>query len=199
MAQGDVRPMIAQGANKESEKKQSTAAFAGGCFWCMQSPFDDLPGVTATTVGYMGGRTKNPTYEEVSTGVTGHVESVQVVYDPTRVTYTDLLDAYWRSFDPTDEGGQFADRGSHYRPAIFYYNEEQKRSAETSKKVLAASGRFGDRSIQTAVLSAGPFYPAEIYHQCYYKKNPQHYNRYKVGSGRADFLKRIWGKPEGGK
>ena len=169
------------------------ATFAGGCFWCMQPPFDDLPGVLSTSVGYIGGRTKNPTYEDVCGGATGHAEALQVEYDPAKVTYDQLLEVFWRSIDPMDPGGQFADRGSQYRTAVFYHDEEQKRLAEASKKKLQDSGKL-PYPVATGLEPAGVFYPAEDYHQKYYCKNAPHYNAYKVGSGRAGFLEKLWGK-----
>jgi methionine-S-sulfoxide reductase len=167
------------------------AVFAGGCFWCLQPPYDQLPGVVSTTVGYMGGHTENPSYEEVSSGATGHREVIQVVYDPAQTQYRELLRIFWRSIDPTDDGGQFADQGSQYRTAIFVYDEGQRVEAEASKKELAASGRF-KKPIVPPVLAASVFYPAEKYHQKYYQSNPLHYNAYKTGSGRADFLHQAW-------
>jgi methionine-S-sulfoxide reductase len=169
-----------------------TATFAGGCFWCMQPAFDKLPGVRSTTVGYTGGTVEQPTYEQVSSGTTGHAESIQVIYDPSRVSYEKLLDAFWRNIDPTARDRQFADVGPQYRAAIFYHTEEQRRLAEASKQRLAASGTF-DRPIVTQILSASTFYPAEEYHQQYYKKHPIHYKLYRVGSGRDRFLKATWG------
>jgi peptide methionine sulfoxide reductase msrA/msrB len=177
----------------QAEVKESTATFAGGCFWCMQSPFDELPGVLRTAVGYTGGHTPHPTYEDVSSGATGHWEAIQIIYNPSLVSYAQLLDTFWRSFDPTDDGGQFGDRGPQYRPALFYHSEEQKKLAEMSRKALGDSGRF-NRPIRTAILPAAPFTAAEDYHQCYYKKNPAHYKAYKVGSGRAGFLEKVWKK-----
>ena len=168
------------------------ATFAGGCFWCMQPSFDRLSGVISTTVGYTGGSVPNPTYEQVSSGRTGHLEAVEVVYDSSKVAYEELLRAFWLSIDPTDAGGQFADQGSQYKTAIYYHDEDQKLLAEASKKELASSGRF-HKPIATAILPAQPFYPAEEYHQKYYQKNVLHYNAYKKGSGREDFLKRAWG------
>jgi len=176
---------------KKMEKLEK-ATFAGGCFWCMEPPYEGLEGVKSVTAGYMGGKTVNPTYEEVSSGKTGHAEVVEVVFDPTKISYEQLLDVFWRNIDPTAENRQFADVGSQYRTAIFYHSEAQKEQAERSKAQLAKSGKFKD-PIVTAIVPAGPFYPAEEYHQDYYKKNPQHYERYKVGSGRAGFLKRVWG------
>lgn len=174
-----------------AEAKQETAIFGGGCFWCMEPPFEQLEGVVKVTAGYSGGDEENPTYDEVSSGRTGHLESVLVVYDPSKVSYPQLLDVYWRQIDPTDAGGQFADRGHHYTTAIFYANEEQKKQAIESKDALGKSGRF-NRPIVTAILSAKPFYPAEEYHQDYYLKNVLHYNMYKKGSGRAGFIEKMW-------
>lgn len=169
-----------------------TAIFAGGCFWCMQPAFDKLDGVVETTVGFTGGDEENPTYEQVSSGRTGHTEAIQVIYDPARIDYRRLVEVFWRSMDPTDPDGQFADQGSQYRPAIFVTSEAQRRAAEESKAALAKSGRFS-KPIVVPVLPAKPFWPAEDYHQRYYQKNPDHYLRYKVGSGRAGFLKLKWG------
>jgi len=169
------------------------ATFAGGCFWCMEGPFEQLPGVVSVTSGYTGGEQPNPTYEEVSSGGSGHAEAVQIAYDPAKVTYQQLLETFWRQIDPTQPDGQFADHGSQYRTAIFYHGEEQQRLAEASRDALAASGKFA-RPIVTEIAPAGPFYPAEDYHQDYYKKNPLRYNLYKAGSGRAGFLKRTWGE-----
>ncbi len=170
---------------------QKTAIFGGGCFWCMEPPFEQLQGVTEVTAGYSGGDEKNPSYEQVSSGRTGHIESVRVVYDPNKISFKELLDTFWRYVDPTDPGGQFADRGDHYKTAIFYSNEDEKKIAEQSRDELAASGIF-DRPIATAIRPVKPFYPAEEYHQDYYKKNVAHYEAYKVGSGRAGFLERTW-------
>lgn len=169
------------------------ATFAGGCFWCMQSPFDHLPGVTKTTVGYMGGHTANPTYEEVCTGQSGHLEVIQVEYDPEIVSYNTLLDTYWHNIDPTHANGQFADLGPQYKPVIFVHSEAQKQVAEASKKALQASKKFKS-PIVVGIEPASVFYPAEGYHQCYYKKQPLQYERYKKGSGRADFIEKNWKK-----
>ncbi len=171
------------------------AVFAGGCFWCMQPSFDRLQGVVATTVGYTGGHKAHPTYEEVSTGTTGHLEAIEVAYDPGKVTYERLLDAFWKSVVPTDTDGQFADQGSQYKTAIFYQDEDEKRLAELSRDALAGSGRF-DAPVVTRILPVEPFYPAEEYHQHYYLKNVLHYKMYKKGSGREGFLHRIWGNGE---
>lgn len=167
------------------------ATFAGGCFWCMVSPFDEQPGIIKVVSGYTGGHTENPTYEEVCSDTTGHYEAVQITYDPEKMSYETLLKQYWQQIDPTDAGGQFNDRGDSYRTAIFYHNEEQHRLAEDSKKELANSGRF-QKEIVTKILPAGPFYRAEEKHQHYYKKNPFHYNLYKEGSGRARFIRDNW-------
>ena len=169
------------------------ATFAGGCFWCMQPPYDDLNGVISTTVGYTGGEKPNPTYEEVCTGRTGHAEAVQIVFDSTKLSYEDLLQVFWHNINPTDPYGQFADKGSQYRTVIFYHDEKQKELAEKSKKELEASGKFDD-PIVTEIVPFSVFYPAEEYHQEFYKNNPLHYNSYKMGSGRAGFLKKKWGE-----
>lgn len=169
-----------------------TAIFAGGCFWCMQPPYNELPGVISTTVGYTGGKVENPTYEEVCTGETGHAEAVKIVFDSSKIGYRELLEVFWHNIDPTNPFGQFADRGSQYRTAIFYLNEKQKKEAEQSKNALAESGKF-DQPIVTKIVPASEFYPAEQYHQEFYKKNPLRYQGYKVGSGRAGFLKKKWG------
>ena len=167
------------------------ATFAGGCFWCMEPPYAKLDGVVSVTPGYTGGHVENPTYEQVCTGGSGHFESVQVVYDPEKVIYEDLLDAFWRNIDPTQADGQFADRGKHYRTAIFYHDEEQRAAAEASKAALDASGRFAD-PVVTLILPAKPFYPAEDYHQQYYLKNAAHYTSYSLLSGRKPFIEQTW-------
>lgn len=167
------------------------AMFAGGCFWCMVSPFDELPGISEVISGYTGGHTENPTYEEVCSDTTGHYEAVQITFDPAIFSYKKLLELFWQQIDPTDAGGQFGDRGESYRTAIFYYNEKQKEMAEASKADLAASGKFQVK-IVTEILPASPFYKAEEKHQHYYKKNPFHYNLYKEGSGRARFIRENW-------
>jgi methionine-S-sulfoxide reductase len=173
--------------------KFEVATFAGGCFWCMQPPFDKTKGVVSAVVGYTGGTEKNPTYEQVSYGRTSHREAIQMKFDPAKVSYEQLLDVFWRSIDPTQANGQFADIGPQYRTAIFYHSAEQKRLAEESKRKLAASGKFS-KPIVVEILPAGPFYAAEEYHQKYYLKNPDDYYRYAVGSGRYPFLERTWGK-----
>jgi len=174
-------------------ERLALATFAGGCFWCMVSPFDKMPGVIRVVSGYTGGHKENPTYEEVCAGTTGHAEAVQITFDPSRISYRSLLDIFWRQIDPTDPGGQFADRGDSYRTAIFYHDEEQRRLAEESKRELEQSGKF-DKPIVTEILPAGPFWPAEEYHQDYYRKNPLRYWLYRTGSGREDFLARHWPK-----
>ena len=175
----------------ERSENTRTAVFAGGCFWCTESDFEKANGVIEVLSGYTGGHDENPTYKEVSAGGTGHVEAVQVIYDPTRITYEELLDVFWRHVDPTDPGGQFVDRGSQYRSAIFYGDEKERQLAEASKKRLADSGPF-TRPIATDILPLGPFYKAEDYHQDYYKRNPIRYKWYRSGSGRDKFLKKTW-------
>ncbi len=170
---------------------QKQAIFAGGCFWCMEPPFEQMEGVIDVVAGYTGGKSEHPTYEQVSSGRSGHLEAVRVTYDPARVRYEQLLQVFWRQIDPTDSGGQFADRGSQYATAIFYLDEEQKQQAMESKERLDSSGIF-DRPVVTAILPAGPFYPAEEYHQDYYRKNVLHYGLYKKGSGRAGFIESTW-------
>jgi len=167
------------------------ATFAGGCFWCMEKPFEQLDGVVSVTSGYIGGRNKNPTYGNYAAN--GHIEAVEILYDPSIISYDQLLDVYWRQIDPTDAGGQFVDRGHAYTTAIFYHNEEQKRLAEKSKADLAASGIF-DKPLVTPIEPATPFYPAEDYHQDYYKKNPIRYHFYRWNSGRDQFLDKVWGE-----
>jgi peptide methionine sulfoxide reductase msrA/msrB len=172
-------------------KNLSEATFAGGCFWCTESDFEKIDGVVEVISGYVGGRTQNPTYKEVSAGETGHAEAIRVRFDPQKITYDELLDIFWRHVDPTDSGGQFVDRGSQYRPAIFYHDEDQKRLAEESKRNLEASGRF-DKPIATEIVAVSDFYKAEDYHQDYYKKNPLRYKFYRLNSGRDQFLEKAW-------
>ena len=167
-----------------------TATFAGGCFWCMQPPFDKLDGVIATTVGYTGGSRKNPTYEEVSAGVTGHAESVEVRYDPARVSYARLLEVFWHNVDPLAVNRQFCDRGNQYRTAIFYHDATQRRLAEESKAALEKSRGW---KVATEIVPAGTFYAAEEYHQKYYKKNPVRYDFYRWNCGRDARLQELWG------
>lgn len=168
------------------------AIFAGGCFWCMEGPFEALDGVSEVLSGYTGGPEERPTYSQVSHGHTGHTEAVRVVYDPEVVDYDTLLDVFWRSMDPTDGRGQFADRGSQYRPGIFVFDDAQRAAAEASKAALDASGHF-DRPIVVPIEDAGPFWVAEDYHQDYYRTNAAHYQRYRRGSGREAFLQQVWG------
>ena len=168
------------------------AVFAGGCFWCMEPPYDKLDGVVSTTSGYIGGQKKNPTYEEVSSGRTGHTEAVEVVYDPKKVSYQKLLDVFWRNIDPTVKDQQFCDVGSQYRSGIFYHNDDQKRLTEASKAALEKSKPFKG-TIVTEITRATEFYPAEDYHQDYYLKNPVRYKFYVNGCGRYARLKQLWG------
>jgi peptide methionine sulfoxide reductase msrA/msrB len=184
--QGEVRDAMA-GENLTLQ----VATFAGGCFWCTEGDFEKCPGVVKVISGYTGGHTENPSYEEVSSGGTGHVEAVQVYYDPSKVTYNALLDYFWRHIDPTDPGGQFVDRGSQYRSVIFYQNEEQKELAVRSKEALGKSGTFS-KPIATEVLKFSKFYEAEEYHQDYCRKNPIRYKYYRFASGRDQFLKKVW-------
>ncbi|HUI25018.1 MAG TPA: peptide-methionine (S)-S-oxide reductase MsrA [Candidatus Kryptonia bacterium] len=177
--------------------KTATATFAGGCFWCMQPPFETLDGVLSTTVGYTGGQTKNPTYEEVSAGGTGHAESVQIVFDPQRISYDKLLDVFWHNVDPLTPDAQFCDHGHQYRSAIFYHDETQRRLAEESKRRLEESKRFA-QPIVTEIVAATEFYPAEEYHQKYHEKNPVHYKYYRWSCGRDHRLKELWGAPPNG-
>jgi peptide-methionine (S)-S-oxide reductase len=173
---------------------RAVATFAGGCFWCMEPPYDKLSGVISTTSGYMGGKTRNPTYEQVVSGSTGHAEVVQVEYDPEKVSYATLLEVFWRNIDPTQRDGQFCDHGSQYRTAIFYHNEEQRKLALASKAQLDKTKPFkGD--IVTEVTAAPEFYRAEDYHQDFYKKNPSRYKFYRAGCGRDARLQALWGKP----
>ena len=167
------------------------ATFAGGCFWCMVKPFDQWPGIKSVVSGYIGGHKENPTYEEVKSGTTGHVEAVEITFDPIVFPYKRLLEVYWQQIDPTDDEGQFHDRGSSYRTAIFYHTPEQKDEAEASKRALQESGRF-DKPIVTQILPAFTFYPAEEYHQDFYKKSPEEYKRDRQVSGRDEFIKAHW-------
>jgi len=177
----------------KGEMNLQTATFAGGCFWCTESDFEKLLGVVKVISGYTGGTKENPTYGEVSSGKTGHVEAVQVYYDPTKITYEELLDYFWKHVDPTDAGGQFVDRGGQYRSAIFYHDEEQKRLAEKSKEALGKSGKF-NKPIVTEILKFTKFYEAEDYHQDYYKTHALKYKFYRYASGRDQFLEKVWGK-----
>jgi peptide-methionine (S)-S-oxide reductase len=174
----------------------AVATFAGGCFWCMEPPYDKLPGVVATISGYTGGAKVNPTYQEVSSGATGHTEAVQVVYDPKKVTYEQLLDVFWHNVDPTVKDRQFCDSGSQYRTGIFYHDAAQRKAAEDSRAALEKSKPF-KQPIVTQIEMAGAFYPAEDYHQDYYKKNPVRYQIYRSGCGRDARLKDLWGDKAG--
>ena len=192
---GSVAMADAQ-VNKSVAMKWEKATFAGGCFWCMESPYEMLEGVKEVISGYTGGKKVNPTYEEVSSGITGHLEAIEIVYDPSVVSYDKLLDVFWRNIDPTDAGGQFVDRGGQYRSAIFYHTEDQKKAAEAAKQRLARSGVFS-KPIVTEIIPAATFYKAEEYHQDYYKKNPVRYKFYRFNSGRDQFLEKVWkGKSE---
>ena len=179
--------------SQTSEARRAKTTFAAGCFWCVEPPFDKLPGVVSTTSGYTGGHVKDPTYEQVSSGRTGHVEAVEIVYDPTKVTYKALLSAFWLNVDPTDAGGQFCDRGEQYLSAIFYHSEEQRSVAEESKQELDKSKRLPG-PVVTEIKPVATFYPAEDYHQDYCNKNPLRYQLYRTGCGRDRVLERLWGK-----
>ncbi|PIR25924.1 MAG: peptide-methionine (S)-S-oxide reductase [Deltaproteobacteria bacterium CG_4_10_14_0_2_um_filter_43_8] len=172
-----------------------TATFAGGCFWCMEGPFEAHEGVAEVLSGYTGGKKANPTYEEVSSGRSGHFEAIQIFYNPQKISYQELLDIFWMQVDPTDAGGQFVDRGDQYRSAIFYKNEKEKQLAEASKTALEKSGRYS-KPIATLILPASTFYSAEQYHQDYYKSNPIRYKFYRSRSGRDDYLDKVWTKEE---
>jgi peptide methionine sulfoxide reductase msrA/msrB len=188
----ETENLIVIGTRKQMKKSNlEKATFAGGCFWCMEPPFENLEGVVSVTSGYTGGSTENPTYGEVSSGKTGHVEAIQILFDSTKISYEQLLDVFWRQIDPTDEIGQFVDRGSQYRTAIFYHDQEQKQLAEASKEKLSRSGRF-DKPIVTEVLPSSKFYPAENYHQDYYKNYSSSYQMYARNSGRHQFLEKTW-------
>ncbi len=169
----------------------AAATFAGGCFWCMELPFEKLDGVVDVKAGYTGGYKKDPTYEEVCSGKTGHYEAVQVIYDSSKISYQKLLEVYWQQIDPTDTDGQFVDRGSQYKTAIFFHNDEQRKSAEKSKRKLEKAGIY-NKPIVTEIIAFSHFYEAEDYHQDYYKKCPLRYNKYKSGSGRDHYLKTVW-------
>ena len=183
----------AHAAQDEPKPQTTKVTFAGGCFWCMEPPFDELDGVLSTTSGYTGGTKKNPTYEEVSSGSTGHAEAVEITYDPGKISYSKLLEVFWLNIDPLRPNGQFCDMGSQYRSAIFYHDETQKRLAEESKKAL--SKRFKE-PIATEIVPASQFYPAEDYHQDYYKKNPIRYKLYTYGCGRERRLRQVWGEQQ---
>lgn len=186
-----ISSIVFTGFQKEQNKTLEKATFAGGCFWCMEPPFQNLDGVVTVLSGYTGGKIKNPSYKETATGKTGHREAVQITYDPGKITYAELLKVFWRNIDPTDEGGQFYDRGTPYKTAIFYHDESQKKLAEKSKMDLQNSNKF-KKPIVTEILIASEFYKAEDYHQDFYLKNPLRYNSYKKGSGREDFKNKMW-------
>lgn len=177
-------------ADESIIKKPAVAVFAGGCFWCMESPFDALPGVIETTSGYTGGHTENPTYKEVSNGKTGHLEAMQVTYNPAKVSYAELLEVFWHNIDPFDDDGQFCDKGDQYKAAIFYQDETQKQLAETSKTEITK--KLSNQHIATTIKSASKFFPAEDYHQDYYLKNPTAYKFYRFTCGRDNRLSQIW-------
>ena len=183
--------LLAETQSAPSHFKKAT--FAGGCFWCMQPPYDELEGVLSSTVGYTGGHKKNPVYEEVCSGTTGHAEAVEILFDPSKITYEELLNVFWRNIDPTVLNRQFADQGNQYRTAIFYHDEDQKLMAETSKSKLEQSGKFR-QAIVTEISPASVFYKAEEYHQKYYRKETDQYRFYKKGSGREEYLERVWGE-----
>jgi peptide methionine sulfoxide reductase msrA/msrB len=188
--------IVQQGVRNDMAREDVTirkGTFAGGCFWCTEADFEKLPGVVKVISGYTGGTKENPTYEEVSSGTTGHVEAVQVYYDPSKITYEELINFFWKHIDPTDRGGQFVDRGQQYRSVIFYHDEEQKRLAEKSKEALDKSERF-HKPVVTEIIKFTQFFEAEEYHQDYYKKHPLKYGYYRHGSGRDQFLSKVWGK-----
>jgi len=202
MAAGCIWPLVGGGAQPATDDAlapragEEVATFAGGCFWCVESDFEKVPGVTRVLSGYSGGKERNPTYKQVSSGATGHLEAVQVYYDPSKVRYEDLLEHFWRHVDPTDAGGQFVDRGMQYRSAVFTRGEAQQKAALASRECLAASGVFGGKVVVTEIRPFEAFYPAEDYHQDYSKHNPVRYAYYRSGSGRDQFLGRTWaGKP----
>ena len=177
----------------ERPENSEVALFAGGCFWCMEKPFDVIPGVYSTTSGYTAGHVKNPTYRNVSRGVTGHTEAVQVIFDPTKVTYAQLLKVFWRNIDPLAKNRQFCDAGTQYRSGIYFINAEQKKAAFASLSDIKSSGKITG-TIHTEIIPAEAFYPAEEYHQDFYKKKPSHYSRYRAGCGRDRRLEQLWGK-----
>lgn len=185
-----AQPLAAQ---DKSAPKLATAIFAGGCFWCMEPPYDVLPGVVSTTSGYIGGQVKNPTYQQVSAGATGHTEAVQVVYDPAKVSYEKLLEVFWRNIDPTTPNAQFCDHGSQYRSGIFYLDDEQRRLAQASRDRIERTKPFRE-PIVTEITAATTFYRAEDYHQDYYQKNPLRYKYYRARCGRDERLEHLWGK-----
>lgn len=193
---GNVGVAQTPSAKRADATAPARAIFAGGCFWCMEAPFDMLPGVISTTSGYIGGHKINPTYQEISAGTTGHTEAVEVVYDPKKVTYEKLLDVFWHNIDPTVKDAQFCDRGSQYRTGIFPVDEAQRKAALQSKETLAKTKPFSGELV-TEITNAGTFYPAEDYHQDYYLKNPARYKFYRSGCGRDVRLKALWGDAAG--
>jgi len=184
-------------AAPDDQGNLTTAIFAGGCFWCMEPPYDDLDGVHETISGYIGGEVEDPTYQQVTSGNTGHAEAVKVTYDPSKVSYERLLDVFWRNIDPLARDRQFCDRGTQYRSAIFYMNEDQRAMAEATRQTLKDSGRFKE-PIVTEIVAADTFYPAEEYHQDYYQKNPLRYKFYRYNCGRDQRLQKLWGDEAGG-
>ena len=195
IAQAKEKRMENKAMNNET-KKEEIATFAGGCFWCMQTPFDKVKGVISTVVGYTGGSKKNPTYEEVCAGGTGHAESIEIKFDPSQVSYEQILDVFWRQIDPTTPDAQFCDHGNQYRSAIFYHDAMQKKQAMESKDRLEKSGKYGGKKLVTEITAASEFYPAEDYHQMYYKKNPIRYKFYRFNCGRDQYLEKIWDKSD---
>ena len=189
--------LIVAAAAFAAPANRATAVFAGGCFWCEETAFEGVPGVVAVISGYTGGQVPNPTYEQVSSGVTGHAESVQVIYDPSKISYEKLLDIFWHNIDPSQANGQFCDHGNQYRSAIFFKDEGERKAAEASKARLESDARFKGK-IVTQIVPASTFYPAEEYHQDFYKKNPVRYHTYRTGCGRDARLKEIWGEAAGG-
>ena len=182
------------GGRAHAQDRTETAIFAGGCFWCVEEAFEKVPGVSSVVSGYIGGTVANPTYEQVAGKSTGHAEAVEITYDPSKVSYAQLVDWFWRNIDPVDAYGQFCDKGSPYRSGIHYKGPEQQKIAEASKTAIEASGRFKQK-IATEIVPAKTFYPAEDYHQDYYKKNPNRYQYYKYACGRGERLEQLWGKP----
>lgn len=192
----DAKTTLATRKAEPPPKNREVATFAGGCFWCMEPPFDAVDGVEKTISGYTGGADRGPSYRQVASGRTGHAEAIRVIYDPDEVDYETLLQVFWRNVDPTDPGGQFVDRGRQYRTAIFVHDARQRKAAERSKKELEMSNRF-ERPIVTEIVSAGPFWIAEDYHQDFYKKSPGRYKSYRRGSGRDQYIRKKWGEHKG--
>jgi peptide-methionine (S)-S-oxide reductase len=193
LAAASLLAVTMSGASAQAPKT-ATAIFAGGCFWCVEADFDKVPGVLSTTSGYIGGTVKNPTYQQVSAGGTGHAEAVEIAYDPAKVTYAKLLDVFWRNIDPLVKDKQFCDSGDQYRSAIFYRTDDEKKLAEETKKQVEA--KFAPRTVYTQIVKAETFYPAEDYHQDYYKKNESRYKFYRWNCGRDQRLEQLWGKKE---